>query len=158
MRSRGSGRPALEVAMTHRAHRLAVLLSLPSAALAYSTGIVGYSGQQGNYCVACHGGGALPSVKLAGPSALDAGDTGNYTLTVTGGPAVVGGTDISVDNAAAQLVAGTGTALFAGELTHTLPAPFNGNTLVFPFQVVAPPSAGTVTIFGAGNSCNGDQQ
>jgi hypothetical protein len=143
--------------MTFFAKTSCVLLALPCAALAYSTGIVGYSGQQQKYCTDCHGGGALPTVKLAGPTALDAGDTGDYTLTITGGAAVVGGTDISVDNAAAQLVAGTGTSVFGGEITHNLPAPFTANTLVFPFQVVAMPSAGTVTIYGAGNSCNGDQ-
>src|SRR5688572_17016340 len=83
------------------------LAMLPSAALAYGSGIVGYSGQTpGVSCNSCH---AIPSgvnqpvVTIAGPTTLNHGATGNYTLTITGGPGVRGGMNVSADNFNATL-------------------------------------------------------
>ncbi|PTL81934.1 MXAN_6652 family MXYO-CTERM-anchored protein [Vitiosangium sp. GDMCC 1.1324] len=132
----------------------ACLMSVP--ALANSTGITGYSGKTAQTCTTCHSGGAAPTVEISGPDSLQAGATGNYTLIIRGGAGVKGGFDVAVDNTAATLAAGTGSKLQSGELTHTAPKPASGGEIRFDFSLVAPQSAGSVKIFGAGNSVNGD--
>ena len=49
-----------------------------------------------------------PTVTLSGPTQLLPGDTGSYTLTITGGPGAsggLGGMNVAVDNTSAQLQA-----------------------------------------------------
>ena len=136
----------------------ACLLSAP--ALANSAGITGNSGKPGSTqtCSTCHSGGSTPTVELTGPTTLAAGATGQYTLTITGGPGLKGGMNVAVDNTAASLeyVEGTGIKKLSNELTHSTPKPASGGAITFDFTMVAPPSASTVKIFAAGNSVNGD--
>lgn len=132
----------------------ACLLSAP--ALANSTGMTGQSGKSGTTCVSCHTGGAETTVELTGPTTLAAGATGQYTLTIRGGPGVKGGMNVAVDNTAASLEPGTDTRKASNELTHKAPKPAAGGAITFDFSMVAPPSAGTVKIFAAGNSVNGN--
>jgi len=129
---------------------------LSTSALAYKTGITGYSGKQPSIiCSSCHSGGAAPTVAITGPTSLDAGTTGQYTLTITGGPAVVGGTDIAVSNTAAVLATtDSGLQKVGTELTHISPKDFSNGAVSFDFTMTAPSSAGTVVIYGAGNSAN----
>ena len=136
----------------------ALSLSLLSApALANSAGITGNSGKaQGQTCNSCHLGGSAPTVELSGPAELAPGATGQYTLTVRGGAAKVGGMNVAVDNTAAKLQPGTGSQTLGQELTHKGPQPFTGGELRFDFSLVAPSTPGTVKLFGAGNSANGD--
>jgi hypothetical protein len=134
---------------------VALLVAAPAGA--YHSGITGFSGQRPGFdCNACHAGGSAPTVALRGPGTLDAGDTAEYTLTITGGAAVVGGLDVSVDNPAAQLQPGPGMLAFLGEVTHSTPGRFDGGSLSFTFSLVAPVAGGALTLFAAGNSCNGD--
>lgn len=123
-------------------------------AFARSGGITGYSGKDGQFCNSCHTGGAVPTVEISGPTELEGGTTGTYTLTITGGAAVEGGFNVAVDSAAATLIPGTGQRLSGGELTHTAPRPFTSGTAVFTFELRAPTTSGDITIFGAGNSTN----
>ncbi|HEX5747138.1 MAG TPA: MXAN_6652 family MXYO-CTERM-anchored protein [Archangium sp.] len=134
----------------------ACLLSAP--AFAYSAGMTGNSGKSAATCSTCHAGGSAPTVTLTGPSSLAAGATGQYTLTITGGPGLKGGMNVAVDNTAASLEPGTGTGIkkVSNELTHNAPKPAASGAITFNFSLVAPPSAGTVRIFAAGNSVNGD--
>ncbi|WNG55256.1 hypothetical protein F0U59_11040 [Archangium gephyra] len=132
----------------------ACLLSAP--AFANSTGMTGNSGKSSTTCSSCHMGGSAPTVTLTGPSSLAAGATGQYTLTITGGPGLRGGFNVAVDNTAASLEPGTGSKKQSNELTHTAPKPAASGAITFDFSLVAPPSAGTVKIFAAGNSVNGD--
>ena len=132
----------------------ACLLSAP--AFANSTGMTGNSGKSATTCSSCHTGGSAPTVTLTGPSSLAAGATGQYTLTITGGPGLKGGFNVAVDNTAASLEPGTGSKKQSNELTHTAPKPAASGAITFDFSLVAPPSAGTVKIFAAGNSVNGD--
>ncbi|AKJ00997.1 uncharacterized protein (TIGR03382 family) [Archangium gephyra] len=136
----------------------ACLLSAP--ALANSAGVINGAGKPGsmNVCSNCHTQAAVPTVTLTGPSSLAAGETGQYKLTITGGPGLKGGFNVAVDNTAASLdfVAGTGIKKQSNELTHTAPKPAAAGAITFDFSLVAPPSAGTVKIFAAGNSVNGD--
>jgi hypothetical protein len=146
----------LGVSLKVMRHAASLLPLLSTAAVAYPFGIAGYSGEFGHDCNYCHSGGATPTVQLAGPMTLDAGDTGTFTLTITGGSAQVGGLDVSTDNFLVQLQPGLNQQLLSGEVTHISATPFSGNQLVFTFQAVAPASDGTFTLYGAGNSCNGD--
>jgi hypothetical protein len=90
------------------------LMALPTHAR--SSGITGYSGKNGSTCTACHTNNSkpIPTMTLSGPTQLLPGDTGNYTLTITGGPGAsdgLGGMNVAVDNTSAQLQAGTGLYL-----------------------------------------------
>ncbi|MBL8955586.1 MAG: hypothetical protein JNK82_32725 [Myxococcaceae bacterium] len=135
---------------------LLVLLA-PAAAFATSAGVVGYSGKSTVFCTACHGvgAGAAPTVALEGPTSLTTGQVATYTLRITGGPGSRGGLNVAASTAAVGLAAGTGMVLEGGELRHTEPKAFSGGSVSWSFFVTAPPSAGTFTLFGAGNSCNG---
>ncbi|MFP2901632.1 MXAN_6652 family MXYO-CTERM-anchored protein [Corallococcus sp. 4LFB] len=129
------------------------------SALANSTGISGRSGKQGVSCTAsgCHGGGAsTPTVTLEGPTALTAGQTGQYSLVITGGPGVKAGMNVATDGA--TLTAGSGTKLLNGELTHSLPKNFTSGSARFDFSLVAPATNGTYKVYAAGNSVNGNSE
>lgn len=138
--------------------RTAVLLSLSlsAPALANSAGTSGQSSRQGVNCNGCHLGASAPKVELSGPRELAPGATGQYTLTLTGGAAKVGGMNVAVDSAAAVLEPGTGQQKLGGELTHTAPQAFTNGTLRYDFTLVAPSTPGTFKLFASGNSANGD--
>jgi uncharacterized protein (TIGR03382 family) len=131
------------------------LCLLSTSAFANSNGISGYSGKTASLtCNSCHTGGTAPTVELTGPTTLAAGATGQYALTIRGGAAVVGGTNIAVSNTAASLEPGAGMKKLGSEITHTSPKSFASGEVRFDFSVVAPASGGTLTLFGAGNSAN----
>ncbi|ATB28612.1 MXAN_6652 family MXYO-CTERM-anchored protein [Melittangium boletus] len=137
---------------------LAVSL-LSTSAFAYPKGIIGFSGKSDATCTTCHQpGAAVPTVEISGPSKLAVGETGQYTFIIRGGPAKVGGAGIAVSDATASLTAVTGAGLMRsnGELIQTPAKPFTNEELRFDFAVVAPTSAGSFTLFAAGNSANGD--
>lgn len=136
---------------------VAALFSAP--ALAYSGGVVGYSGSQsGVSCSSCHAPANVtpPTVTISGPTNLNAGATGNYTLTISGGPGVRAGMNLSVDNPNATLTAGsTASKKTADELHHASPQAFSNGSVSFPFTVKAPTAAGTIKLYAAGQSTNG---
>ena len=128
------------------------------SAFANSTGINGRSGKQSVSCTAsgCHGGGSsAPTVTLEGPTALTAGQTGQYSLIISGGPGAKAGMNVAVDGA--TLTAGSGTKVVSGELTHSLPQAFSNGSARFDFSLVAPATNGTYKVYAAGNSVNGDK-
>ncbi|MFY2558352.1 MXAN_6652 family MXYO-CTERM-anchored protein [Corallococcus terminator] len=131
------------------------LWSLP--AFATGTGITGQSGKGGPTCNTCHTGGETPTVALEGPTTLEPGGTGQYTFIIRGGAAKTGGVDIAVSGTEAVLVAGANLKKLGAELVHTRPMEFSGNELRFAFSLTAPSSDVTLTLFGAGNSSNADQ-
>ncbi|MDP1918088.1 MAG: choice-of-anchor V domain-containing protein [Myxococcales bacterium] len=137
---------------------LLAVLALPLTAFAYGGGVVGFSGKVSTQlCSGCHlaGAGAAPTVTLTGPATLNAGQTGSFSLTITGGPGVRGGMNVAVSGTAAVLNAGAGSAKESGELRHASPLAFGGGSVTWNFTVTAPTTAGSFTLFGAGNSCNG---
>lgn len=136
---------------------LVFVLLVPLTAAANQLGAVGYSGKQGETCNKCHSGGGAPTVTLTGPSTLPAGQTGSYTLTVTGGAGTRGGMNVAADVADAVLQGvGSETTAFSNEVHHASPKAFSGGKVTFAFTLVAPPYSGAVKLFGAGNSCNGN--
>jgi hypothetical protein len=135
--------------------------ALAADAAAHENGITGESGKSGSTCNDCHSGGKTPTVKLAGPSTLQAGASATYTLTISGGAAVTGGLDAALDDA--SLTAGASlatvsamTQLLDGEITHTQPVGFTSGSLAFQLTVKAPATARTMTLYAAGNSTNGN--
>lgn len=136
----------------------AFFLSTP--ALANSSGMTGRSGKTaGQTCMSgCHGtnpGTPAPTVTLEGPSSLEAGATGNYKLTITGGPGVKGGMNVATSSGTLTN-AGTDLKVQNAELTHTAAKTFATGAVSFDFTFKAPAAAGTVTLYGSGNSTNGD--
>jgi len=138
---------------------LAVTLTLVFAATpaqANSTGIIGFSGKDGISCNSCHMGGTAPTVTLQGPQSLDVGQTGAFSLTILSNRRTQqrhGG--LNVASNAGTLVAGGGTRILGGELTHTQPRMNDGDDrAVFAFQWIAPMTSGTYTLWAAGNSVN----
>ncbi|WP_309892394.1 MXAN_6652 family MXYO-CTERM-anchored protein [Archangium sp.] len=134
------------------------LCLLSTSALANSTGITDHSGKTASKtCNSCHNGGSAPTVEITGPSTLAASASGEFTLIIRGGAAVIGGTNIAVSNTAAALepVTGSGLRKSGTELTHSAAKSFTNGELRFNFTMMAPSTAGTVSIFGAGNSANG---
>jgi uncharacterized protein (TIGR03382 family) len=140
---------------------IALLLVLPTVANALPSGITGYSGRGGgSTCSGCHSGTATaPTVAITGPATLTAGMTGNYTLTITGGPAKTAGMNVSLggaNSANAVFTAGTGNKLSSGELVHSAPAAVIANVATFSFAVKAPLTAGVFTLSAAALSTNND--
>jgi hypothetical protein len=135
--------------------RLVWALSLcSSAALAYQNGI---SGRAEVGCSQCHlnsSTGARPTVVFSGPSAINAGASAKYSLTISGGPAVVGGFDVAVDGGSVTPL-GTGEVLKDGEVTHDYPGLMDGGSLTYNFTVVAG-TGGFLTLYATGLSANGD--
>ncbi|NTX60774.1 hypothetical protein HUA74_08890 [Myxococcus sp. CA051A] len=131
------------------------------SALAYATGQTGHSGKDSSLTCAssmCHSTtGTRPTVTLEGPASLEPGQTGTYALVITGGPGVRGGFNVATDGSA-TLTAGTGSKKVSGELTHTQPKAFASGTVRFDFTLVAPSTGATLTLFGAGNSTNGNNE
>lgn len=126
-------------------------------------GRVGFSGNPatngGATCTACHAVGApLPTVVLEGPTTVMAGATNLYTLTISGGPAQVGGLNVATgNNRGALLPTGSDTQVLLNELTHSAPKAFSGGQVRFAFAWTAPTFNDTVTLYGAGNSADGQQ-
>ncbi len=139
------------------------LLQSPADVHASLNGRVGFSGNPatngGETCVACHAVGApLPEVSLQGPTTVTVGATNFYTLTVRGGPAQRGGVNISASNHRGVLMpTGPDMQAILNELTHSSPKPFDGDQLLFTFAWTAPTFADTVTLYGAANSSDGQQ-
>ena len=134
---------------------IAALLLCSPAVFANASGAIGYSGgPPGNTnCNGCHTGGAAPTVTITGPTSLGAGATGTYTLTVSGGAGSGFGMNVSTSTTGATLNPVSATVGVAfGEL-HQKARSASG---AFQFAMTAPPFAGTVTIYGTGNSVNGD--
>lgn len=105
----------------------------------------------------CHG--STPStdvaVVLAGPDSLAAGETGTFSVTISGGPLNAAGTNIAVSGGDLN-TSGSDLRKESGELTHTAPKDPTQGKVTFDFTYTAPTSAGTVTMAANGNSVNKD--
>lgn len=137
---------------------------------AASGGRVNYSGNPatlgGQSCSACHNsvGGVHepPEVWIEGPTAVVVGDVLTYTLVISGGPAVIGGFNVSANNGILQAMPTLTTTQTLNnlwgqaEVTHTFPPPSfsDDQTLSFPFRWQAA-GTGEQHLYGAGLSANG---
>lgn len=134
------------------------IMLVAGTAAAIPTGISGFSGQtQGNTCAfnGCHPmDDTGPKISITGPAELPPGATGQYIFTLLSNRAR-GGLDVSVDNAGAKLsVVSAMTQLLQGEITHSQPLAVANGQIVVKFDLTAPNTEGTVTLFGDGQADN----
>lgn len=142
--------------------RLLVLLGLLLSITSHASqnGRNGFSGNPstngGATCTVCHApGAAVPAVSLSGPTVVGAGTTNEYMVSITGGPAVTGGVNISVSDFAGLLEpSDLELHLIENDLSHTAPKVFEGNEITFSFLWTAPEYNTDVTLYAAGNSSN----
>lgn len=138
-----------------------VLLAWNATADASRFGRDGFSGNPrtngGATCTACHApGAAVPTVTITGPQVLDAETIAEYTVTISGGPAVTGGLGVSASGAAGSFSAiGNDVHVVGDEISHTQPKAFSGGSVSFRFRWRAPAYNGPVTLYAAGNASNG---
>lgn len=138
-----------------------VLLAWSATADASRYGRDGFSGNPetngGATCTACHAPGATtPTVTISGPQTLDADTVAEYTVTISGGPAVTGGFGVSASDAAGDFEAiGGDVHVVREEVSHTQPKAFAQGAVSFSFRWRAPTWNGPVTLYAAGNSSNG---
>lgn len=119
-----------------------------------SGGITGVTQLNGNGCE-CHGS-ASPNVNvtISGPDTVLIGSTNTYSVTITGGPLVRGGTNIAASTGMLNIVAESGLQKIGNELTHAAPKiPTDGNVR-FQFTYTAPTTTGQITLYANGNSVN----
>jgi hypothetical protein len=125
--------------------------------LATSTGITSVSGKSGIICNACHSGGTAPLVRFEGPTEAEPGALLTFRFTVTSQSANqrAAGLNVAASLGTLSSIAGQGTRLLAGEITHSAPKNNDDNGQAsFDFSWRAPEAPGTYRLFGAGNSVN----
>lgn len=107
----------------------------------------------GQGCQACHNAGVIPQISITGPTQVPIDSTHTLTLVITGGPAVVGGMNVAAD---AGILAADDplTEITDGEVTHSSPKDFSGDTVSWDFIWTAPSIPGSVDLFAAGVSAN----
>ena len=134
---------------------LFALLSVSAVIIyAHENGIVERTLKNGNGCT-CHN--DFPSagvlVVIAGPDTLAVNQTATYTVTISGGPLVRGGTNIAASNGNVLPVSGD-LRQEANELTHVSPKTPVAGQVTFQFTYTAPATVGSQTLFANGNSVN----
>ena len=138
------------------------LVGQSNVALADANGRAGRSGASGSTCGGgCHSGGTVPTLAFASggvpfsATTAVAGSVNTYTFTVSGGPGVTAGLGVKATSGALG-VTGSTTKILSTEVVHSAPTPFVNGSVVYTFTWTAPATAGSVTLFGAGVSSNGD--
>ncbi len=123
---------------------------------AYSTGITGQTRKSVTTGCECHGSSPTSAVNVVinGPSSLSPGQKGTYSVTISGGPLVRGGTNIAASSGTLSPISGSGLQSLSGELTHTSPKSPSAGTVTFQFEYTAPSTPGNVTLYANGNSVN----
>jgi len=123
----------------------------------YDDGIVGHTKRDGDPGCLCHSLTPTDSVIvwIEGPDSVIVGDSAQFKLLMTGGPAVAGGFDLASYFGVLDST-DTLTYIISGELTHTQPNLFSDDTVKWNFLYVAPDSLVTDTLYSVGNSVNLD--
>jgi hypothetical protein len=138
-----------------------LLTTIAGVSWASEGGIVAKSGKQGSSCQQCHTGGKAPNVKLDGPLALEAGTIAAYTFRVETDAAVAVGMNAAISEADGIMYsddAGS-TREEDNEVTHSKAGRFDdAGVFTYSFFVKAPPYGGKLTVYAAGNACNGNGQ
>ncbi|NOS86239.1 MAG: T9SS type A sorting domain-containing protein [Ignavibacteria bacterium] len=120
-------------------------------------------GGEGLGCV-CHGlqvNTPSVSVNIIGPDSVAAGQTVNFRVSVSHGPAITGGFDLAsyLDTNSLYPVAGdTMVKRQDWELTHTHPKPFSNDTVSWIINYTAPNAPGMDTLYATGNSTNNNNE
>ncbi|MFQ6074201.1 MAG: choice-of-anchor V domain-containing protein [Candidatus Bathyarchaeia archaeon] len=126
-------------------------MTISTMVLGKSDGIAGYS----TTGCTCHSSTASPSVgvSISGPTSVTTGTTNTYTVTVTGGPLAANGLDVSATGGTLVVTDSTNTKLLSGEIVQTVAGTSQTS---WSFDWTAPSTSGTVTLYVAGFSGDGD--
>jgi len=153
---------AIAVAVVGCVVGLALLMGPVSPLMASQNGLSGYSSSPhttgGASCLACHTqtAGQTASISISGPSVVNANSTNDYTVTITGGPAVTGGVNISVDKFDGTLEAvNNEMRLIDNDLSQNRAKNFGNGQVTFSFRWKAPSYNVATRIYAAGNSSSG---
>lgn len=108
-------------------------------------------------CTACHTtGAARPSVSIFGPNDMNAGQTYQFSVVISGGPAVTAGVAISIGDSSGDLRSvDSRLRRFGSELSHSQPQRLSGGAITFNFQWTAPNYNTNTTMYVGANSTNG---
>ena len=129
---------------------------------ARSTGIIDYSGNpdagEGATCADCHGNNEpQPTITIDLPETVVGGETVAVSVTITGGPGIEAGFNASFSDLVGELdIAANDTRIEADQITHTSPKTMDADGATFTFFWTAPNEAGTVAMYAAGLSTNGN--
>lgn len=126
------------------------------AGIEYSTGITGVTEKNGDGCT-CHNLTPEPAVwvRIEGPDTLLQGQTAQYILKLSGGPAINGGFNVAAYSGALN-VDGTGVQKFGDELTQTSPLAFVDSVVSWTFSFTAGNTNYIDTLYSVANSSNGN--
>jgi len=121
---------------------------------AYSTGITGRTLKNGTGCN-CHAESPSTAVTVIinGPDTLIYNQTAVYTVSISGGPLIRGGTNIAASSGILNTI-NSELQVIGDELTHTAPKAPTDTTVVFSFNYTAPSATGGITLYANGNSVN----
>lgn len=124
------------------------------AGIEYSTGITGTTQKNGDGCV-CHNLNPNPAVwvRIEGPDTLLQGQTAQYTLRLSGGPAGSGGFNVASFSGVLNVVS-AGVQKIGNELTQTSPLVFTDSIISWTFSLTAGTTNYIDTIYSVANSAN----
>jgi uncharacterized protein (TIGR03382 family) len=138
---------------------MVVVALAASTAHASRAGLTGRA-ESGCSMAGCHGGGTEPTVSIDGPSSLEPGATGDFSITVTGPQAgarvPAAGFNIAAEDGTLAPADAQLKAVVAELVQNNMPVSFEGDSVTVPFRWTAPAAAGDYALFAAGNSVNGD--
>lgn len=118
----------------------------------YPSGVSGFTLKSGTTGCYCHGSSnSTVSVAINGPSSLKTGETGSYTVTISGGSGTAVGTDIAASSGTLAIV-DNNLKVLNSELTQTSAKSFSGGKYIFSFKYTAPSASGTQTLYANGVS------
>ncbi|MCE1188232.1 MAG: hypothetical protein LWX56_03745 [Ignavibacteria bacterium] len=133
---------------------ISMIVVISSSAWAYPGGVSGYTRKNGTTGCSCHGSSYYNTtvlVQITGPDTVQPGQTVNYTVRVSGGPATKAGVDIAASNGTLAPVS-TYLQSMSGELTHNASTNYSGTGVDFTFKYTAPAASGTQTLYATGSS------
>ncbi|MDA0986174.1 MAG: T9SS type A sorting domain-containing protein [Bacteroidetes bacterium] len=132
-----------------------ILILVSIISIASSGGIVGKTKKNGNGCT-CHNTNLTTAVSVIinGPSELKVGETGTFSVAISGGPLSAAGVNIAATGGTLSTISGEGLQFINDELTQTQPKTPTTNTVTFQFKFTAPNQTGSATIYATANSVN----
>lgn len=115
---------------------------------AYPNGVSGYTKKTNNSGCSCHTStiSSIVLVSIQGPTTLQPSQTGEFTVTVSGGAGTAVGVDIAASNGT-LVNSDANLKVKSSELTQPSKKIYSGGQYVFKFKLTAPATTGKVTLY-----------
>lgn len=115
---------------------------------AYPNGVSGYTKKTNTSGCSCHTSAITSTVlvSIQGPTTLQPFQTGEYTVTVSGGAGTAVGVDIAASNGT-LVNSDANLKIKSSELTQPSKKIYSGGQYIFKFKLTAPATTGKVTLF-----------